>query len=291
MTGEGKILSVLAQRSIVVEGSGGLGVSPRPDLIGPVLAGLRGSLLDSVRMGFLHSSRPRGRVPTMLKAASDVRFIGHEGDGDRATLLRFELPTFGTVAGEMFRQPSLWDDGPTPDETALDLFGAALNDVGNRRAESSRFDPGLLRRIRSYRHVLARGIDRILIGGAIPARSGQVDPDVMDAASELFAATPSPRRLRVTGRLDVMGASQGVLKLDVRPGQTVTALWEGHEPIESLRNCSTVMSYLKVSASSGRPAPSFASTRTRYAAHRRPTSSSARFRPPRQFASTRRSPG
>jgi len=171
----------------------------------------------------------------MLKAASDVRFIGHEGDGDRATLLRFELPTFGTVAGEMFRQPSLWDDGPTPDETALDLFGAALNDVGNRRAESSRFDPGLLRRIRSYRHVLARGIDRILIGGAIPARRGQVDPDVMDAASELFAATPSPRRLRVTGRLDVMGASQGVLKLDVRPGQTVTALWEGQEPIESLR--------------------------------------------------------
>jgi len=39
----------------------------------------------------------------------------------------------------------------------------------------------------------------------------------------------------VTGRLDVMGASQGVLKLDIRPGEVVTALWEGEEPVESLR--------------------------------------------------------
>jgi hypothetical protein len=46
---------------------------------------------------------------------------------------------------------------------------------------------------------------------------------------------PSPRRVRVTGRLDVMGASQGVLKVDVKPGEIVTALWEGDEPVESLR--------------------------------------------------------
>ena len=39
----------------------------------------------------------------------------------------------------------------------------------------------------------------------------------------------------MTGRLDVMGASQGVLKLDVRPGEIVTALWEGEEPVETLR--------------------------------------------------------
>jgi hypothetical protein len=31
-----------------------------------------------------------------------------------------------------------------------------------------------------------------------------------------------------------MGASQGVLKLEIRPGQIVTALWEGDEPVESL---------------------------------------------------------
>ena len=66
-------------------------------------------------------------------------------------------------------------------------------------------------------------------------RRGQIDASVVTAASELYAVTPTSRRLRVTGRLDVMGASQGVLKLDVRPSEIVTALWDGEEPVETLR--------------------------------------------------------
>ena len=63
----------------------------------------------------------------------------------------------------------------------------------------------------------------------------RIDADVVIAASELYAVTPPARRVRVTGRLDVMGASQGILKLDVRPGDVVTALWEGEEAVETLR--------------------------------------------------------
>jgi hypothetical protein len=222
------------ERSFRIEGAEGLGASPRPELIGPVLSNLQASLLDAVRMGFLHSSRARGRVPSTLKAAADVRFIGHSGD-DGATLLRFLVPTFGAVAAELFEQRSLWDDGPKADETAFELFGAALHDVAARRTESNSFDPGLLRRIRTYQRVLTRGVERIAMPDTPEARRGQIDADVVGAALELFAVTPSPKRLRVTGRLDVMGASQGVLKLDVRPGEMVTALWEGTEPIESFR--------------------------------------------------------
>ncbi|MBV5325176.1 MAG: hypothetical protein J0626_07860, partial [Rhodospirillaceae bacterium] len=36
------------------------------------------------------------------------------------------------------------------------------------------------------------------------------------------------------GRLDLLGASQGVLKLEVASGSQVTARWEGQESIESL---------------------------------------------------------
>lgn len=111
-------------------------------------------------MGFLHSSRARGRVPTSLRAASEVRFIGHSGENG-ATLLHFEVPTFGSVASELFEQRLLWDDGPKPEETAFELFGAALHDVAVRRTESNRFDPGMLRRIRTYQRVIGRGIDRI----------------------------------------------------------------------------------------------------------------------------------
>jgi hypothetical protein len=69
----------------------------------------------------------------------------------------------------------------------------------------------------------------------VAERRGQIDSDVVVAASELSAVTPTPRRVRVTGRLDVMGASQGVLKLDVRAGEIVTAVWEGEEPVDTLR--------------------------------------------------------
>lgn len=172
-------------------------------------------------------------MPASLRAAADARFLGHSGE-DGATLLHFEVPTFGSVAAELFQQRLLWDDGPKPEETAFELFGAALHDVAVRRTESNSFDPGLLRRIKTYQRVLTRGVDRITMPDTIAARRGQIDADVVMAASELYAVTPASRRVRVTGRLDVMGASQGVLKLDVRPGEIVTALWEGEEPVESL---------------------------------------------------------
>jgi hypothetical protein len=135
----------------------------------------------------------------------------------------------------LFLQRLLWDDGPKPEDTAFELFGAALHDVAARRTESNSFDPGMLRRIRTYHRILTRGIDRITMPDTVAERRGQIDAGVIVAASELYAVTPAARRLRVTGRLDVMGASQGVLKLDIRPGEVVTALWEGEEPVESLR--------------------------------------------------------
>lgn len=95
------------ERSFELRGPSGLGESPRPDLIGGVLSGLQETLIDSVRMGFLHASRTRGRIPQMLKDAADVRFIGMQGQGDEVTTLRFRVPRFGDVAAELFDQRQL----------------------------------------------------------------------------------------------------------------------------------------------------------------------------------------
>jgi hypothetical protein len=187
-------------------------------------------------MGFLHSSRARGRVPASLKASAEVRFVGMEGAGDTATLLHFHVPSFGSVARELFQQQRLWDDGPQPDETAFELFGAALNDVAARRENSDRFDPGLLRRISHYDRVLRRGVDRITLPDTHLADSSRVDAQIVRAAADLAAITPNPRRIRVAGRLDVMGASQGVLKVEVKQGEFVTAIWEGEEAVDSLKD-------------------------------------------------------
>jgi hypothetical protein len=222
------------ERTLRLEGPGGLGAKPRPELIAPVLAHVHGTLQDAVRMGFLHSSRARGRLPQGIRAASDVRYVGHAaGDAD-ATLLRFEVRTFGEAAADYFAQARLWEDGPQPDETAFELLAAALDDVRTRRAESNRYDLGMLRSIRKYRGVFRKdGLVRIAMPDVARQNGAQLDPNVLTIAQELAAVTPLPRRVRVAGRLDLMGASQGVLKLHVDSG-VVTALWQGEEPLEEL---------------------------------------------------------
>lgn len=158
-------------------------------------------------MGFLHSSRPHGRVPKLLSAAADVRFIGHEGDGS-ATLLHFEVPTLGDVASQLFEQRLLWDDSPQPEETAFELFGAALLDISVQQRDSNRYDPGLLRRVTRYRKLFERGIASLEIPDTADDRRGRLNSQVVHAASDLIAVTPEPRRVRVTGRVDVMAVTQ-----------------------------------------------------------------------------------
>lgn len=223
------------ERSLRLEGSAGLGAKPRPELIAPVLAHVRGSLQDAVRMGFLHSSRAKGRLPQGVRAAADVRFIGLAGADGEATLLRFEIPTFGEAAEDYFKQAELWEDGPKPEETAFELFAGALDDVRARRAESNRYDLGMLRSIRRYAGLFRRGgLARIAMPDVRYVHRPELDSEVLAIAGELADVTPGPRRVRVAGRLDLMGASQGVLKIHVDSGAVVTALWQGAEALESL---------------------------------------------------------
>jgi len=220
------------ERSFRLEAQSGLGAKPRPELIGPVLTRLHDTLQDTVRMGFLHTSRARGRVPASIKAAADVRYLGHSADSDGATLLRFEVAPFGEAAADLFSQARLWEDGPQPEQTAFELLAAALEDVGSRRGESSRFDPGMLRRVASYGKLFGKdGLSSIGLPDVTLSRSAHLDATVVQSARELVHSTPQPRRVRVSGRLDLMGASQGVLKLHVSGG-IITAIWDGEESLD-----------------------------------------------------------
>jgi hypothetical protein len=226
----------LLERTFELHAPEGLGAKPRPELIAPVFSNLHATLQDAVRMGFLHSSRARGRIPECLRSAAEVHYLGHSSKSQDITLLRFEVPSFASVAGTLFGQKLLWEDGPQPEQTAFELLGAALRDVRHRRKESNRFDAGLLRRIGSYRRMLNRGIEQIRLPDTAVIESGQIDSVAIIAASELCAATPLSRRVRVAGRLDLMGVSQAVLKLEIKSGVAVTAVWEGILPVEALKD-------------------------------------------------------
>jgi hypothetical protein len=212
------------ERSFELQGPTGLGAEPRPELIGPVLAGLHDTLLDSVRMGFMHASRTRGRIPKALQAAADVRFVGIEGSNDDSTTLHFRVPRFGDVAEELFHQMQLWDDGPKPEETAFDLLIQSMQDVRDQAKDSSRFDHALLTRFASYRAPLRRGLNAIVVKGS-EAGETRFDQALTEAAESLRRQTPPSRRVRLCGKLDMMGVSRKVMGLYLDDGTPVTALW------------------------------------------------------------------
>ncbi len=85
--------------------------------------------------------------------------------------------------------------------------------------------------------MFARGhLTRIALPDTKARESAALDVAVTTAAAELSASTPASRRVRVAGRLDVMGASQGVLKLEVRPGVAVAGVWDGEGGVEGLKH-------------------------------------------------------
>ena len=224
---------MMVQRSFELRGAEGLGDKPRPDVIGGVLAGLRATLQDTVRMGFLHSSRTAGRIPAMLKHAAKVRYLGHTGHGDCSTILRFEVPEFGSVADELFRQGLLWDEGPTRQQTSFDLLATVLADVRRMARDSRRFDHPLLHRLAGYRQRFRHGLESIGLPDVQGIEPTQIDVALSRAAEELYRETPAPKRVRVAGRLDMLGVSERVMGLVLADGTPITGVWNT-EPFTEL---------------------------------------------------------
>ena len=214
----------LIERTFELRGPEGLGGKPRPELIGPVLGRVHETLLDTVRMGFLHSSHARGRIPACLRQAADVRYIGHAAGRNDSTILRFEVPQFGSVAEELFEQGQFWASGPKPEQTAFDLLAASLHDVRQMTKNSERFDHALLLRFANYRKLLRRGLTSIALPDAnFPEEC--IDEPLSVAAQNLFRETPPARRVRMCGRLDSLAVSRRVLGLFLEDGTAVTAVW------------------------------------------------------------------
>jgi len=192
--------------------------------MGPVLGKVHETLLASVRMGFMRSSRIRGKIPKGLQRAADVHFIGHREGSEGSTILRFEVPQFGYVAQELFAQGQLRDTGLKPEQTAFDLLSAALHDIRAKAAASERFDHAMLHQFAGYGRLLRHGLKSISLPDQHTPEPKAIDEPLSIAANELYRATPPARRVRIRGRLDLMGVSKQLLGLVLEDGSPVTAV-------------------------------------------------------------------
>ena len=103
-------------------------------------------------MAFESRSCARGKRPSWLTAASDIRFVGHSGDD--TTILHFEAPCLGEAADKLYEQGELWPTRPAASDTGFDLLGDVIADVAADNEDSERFDRPLLQEIEKFRHGL-----------------------------------------------------------------------------------------------------------------------------------------
>lgn len=218
----------MVRHTLTLNGPGCQGSQPSPEAVGSVLTLIKPAVQQTVRMGFLCSSRMAGRSPRALTNAWDLRFLGiGEGPG-RSTQLFFESPTFGEAAHDLYTQMQFWDDAPDEKETGLDLLGYTLTDVARQDKNSSRFDTALLSRISRFSTSFNKGIETIEITGHHLA-NGHTPPVIeerlVQAARELVSETPRPKRVRVQGILDMIRVSDCAFELVLSDRQRLRAIW------------------------------------------------------------------
>ncbi len=151
-----------------------------------------------------------GKRPAWLDCMDDMRYRGHEPDGD-AMLLHFRVPNLGDAAPELFRQQTLFDLYPPAEFTSLDILAETLGDVERENADSDRLDKPLLNRISKLRSCFTHGFETVQFTDSIaPKRATNLNIGVLDTAERWTSTPPKEQEARLVGTLDtVVWSSRG----------------------------------------------------------------------------------
>lgn len=192
-----------------------------PQAFGEILRTFPRLLRGSVRMSFEGRSDARGRRPRWLEAASDIRFVDHQGTDE--TVLYFETPMLGEAAAELYDQQEFWPSRPDPADTPFDLLADVVEDVRSGVSDSDRFDRPLLKKLRD----MGRGLNGTFQSCFVSSprysddRLAVVDRAVVTSADELTRSTPQPRQIRIAGVLDMIRASTNTIGVKLDKGQEI----------------------------------------------------------------------
>lgn len=189
-----------------------------PHHYGLFLAELPLAVRGAVAMALQNRSYSKGRRPEWLRRASDIRFAGHQGNGE--TTLFFEAPLLGEAAEELYRQGELFPTRPDANDTAINVLEDVLLDVEHKNADSERFDHPLLKRLVRFGKVFDGPFFEARFGGECErAKPARLSPSVIQTARRLYDETPNPRRVRLVGTLDMVRASNRTFALRLEDGQ------------------------------------------------------------------------
>lgn len=222
---------------------------------GAVVGLIPAAVRQSILMAFQGRSVGRGQRPRWLQAASDVRFMGHDGSDE--TRLYFEAPRLGEAAAQVYEKNELWPhELPPPAETGFHLLSDVLTEISAGQADSAHFDRPLLHRVGKFRSAFKGYFQELTIGSQRAGKDhdARIDRDVLDKARSLWRSTPSSHQVRVSGKLDMLRISTQSFALRLEDGAEVRGvLAEGDlSDVKGLLNCDVVALGKAVFRPSGR---------------------------------------
>lgn len=195
--------------------------------LGFLLVDLPVAIQGAVSMGFRNRSKAPGRQPEWLTRTSDLRFIGHVGNG--TTRLQFELPSLDEAANQVYEQELLFDLGrPDGRLTGLDLLMKVVSEIDAGKSDSDTFDPQLLRQISKFRRFFKSGpfsSFRIQSNTQGEQQEISVNCTTTENSLRLYGRTPTPVRTRIVGKLDGIEESTLRFSLLLDSGERVQGVY------------------------------------------------------------------
>lgn len=220
---------------------------------GALLRDLLSVLVDgsrkAVRLRVDGKSEGPGRLPAWVGRAAEFDVVGlRQG----STVLELDAPTLGEVAADRIAQEDMFEP-LSADASSLGLFRDSLAEALEGKAESDRFDPGLLDTIDGIGKVFGYGIEAIELQNAKGGVTRIAQPQ-LETAKRLRRETPPPQRVRVTGWLDAIRHSDRMFTLKLEDGATLRGIAEGLDPevLRSLFGRKATVSALAVFRPSGK---------------------------------------
>lgn len=218
-------------QEIAIDTKTGFGADMPLAISSLLLRRLEDTARPCVRMAVEGSSASVGATPLWLERASDIRTIGFSARGEQS-VLHVRAPRLGDAIPEIFDQPSLWPGMAQPDETAIELIGRVGAVVKRREVASDLYDQPLLRHFGQWHLVFKREVKEIQLPRSGAGDEGAVKLDITVArnARLLSDQMPSPRQVRIVGKLDMVRHSTRSFALLLASGQEVRGVLEERDP-------------------------------------------------------------
>lgn len=200
----------MSQTLLHVTGPAAKGARVDAPLLRDLLDVLVDAVQEAVRLRTEGRSRAPGALPAWLAKAAAFDVELREG----STQLALTAAPLGDLVPEKLAQLDMFDP-ISPAATCLDMFVEALDDALASKADSDRYDDGLIETMTGFGKVLDHEIHSFELRSG---RTRKIERATVESLRQLRRSIPADQRVRLAGKLDLLKHSSQHFSLELASG-------------------------------------------------------------------------